>query len=219
MKCTSDIRIHLGLLIALMAVPLLGQTSTTKAPSESAQKPETPNAEVGIAGRADAPADRKSYVIGRDDVLAISVWKEPDLTRSVPVRSDGKISLPLVGEIEAAGHTPAALEIELTQRLRAYMQDPEVAVIVEQMNSKKFNILGEVTKPGSYSLTGVSTVMDAIAIAGGFRDFAKRKDVYVLRQNPDGSQSKLPFNYKDFIKGKNPAQNIKLQPHDTVIVP
>jgi polysaccharide export outer membrane protein len=160
-----------------------------------------------------------SFVIGNDDVLAINVWKEPDVSRSVPVRSDGKISLPLVGEIQAAGETPLKLEQGIADRLKAFMDEPEVTVIVEQIKSQKFNILGYVNKPGSYALSNSATVLDAIAIAGGFRDFAKKKSIYVLRQNPDGSQKRIPFNYKDVVKGENPAQNIKLQPHDTIVVP
>jgi polysaccharide biosynthesis/export protein len=160
-----------------------------------------------------------SYRIGNDDRLAISVWKEPDLTKEIPVRSDGKISLPLVGEIQAAGQTPLQLESEIAGRLKNYITVPEVTVIVEQINSKKYNILGQVGKPGEFSLTLSTTVMDAIAAAGGFRDFAKTKGVYILRQNADGTQSRLNFNYKDFLKGKNLDQNVKIQPHDTIIVP
>ena len=94
-----------------------------------------------------------------------------------------------------------------------------MTVIVQQINSQKFNILGQVARPGSYSLTSSSTVLDAIAVAGGFRDFAKQKSIYVLRQNSDGRQSRIPFNYKQVIKGKNSAQNLKLQPNDTIVVP
>jgi polysaccharide export outer membrane protein len=160
-----------------------------------------------------------SFVIGPEDVLAISVWKEPDLTHSIPVRSDGKISLPLVGEVQASGRTPAQLENDIAAKLRSFITDPEVTVIVEQVNSKKFNILGQVGKPGSYSLAMASTVVDAIALAGGFKDFAKQKGVYILRQNADGSQQRIPFNYKDFIRGKAGAKNIPLEPHDSIIVP
>lgn len=160
-----------------------------------------------------------SFVIGNNDVLAISVWKEPELTKSVPVRSDGKISLPLIGEIQASGKTPLQLENEVSSKLKSYITAPEVTVIVEQINSKKFNIMGEIAKPGSYSLGLPLTIMDAIALAGGFRDFAKKKDIYILREKPDGSEYKIPFNYKDFIKGKNPAQNVRVQPNDTIIVP
>lgn len=165
-----------------------------------------------------APHD-STYVIGDNDLLAISVWNEKDISRSVPVRSDGKISLPLVGEVEATGRTPLQLEQEITTQLRNYITAPQVSVIVEKSNSKKFNILGEVLKPGSYSIALASTVVDAIALAGGFRDFAKKKDIHVLRQNPDGSQSRLNFNYNDFIKGKNPSQNVRLEPNDTIVVP
>ncbi|HEX3741020.1 MAG TPA: polysaccharide biosynthesis/export family protein [Terriglobales bacterium] len=171
-----------------------------------------------VAASANDPHDN-SFVIGNNDVLAISVWKEPDISRSVPVRSDGKISLPLAGEVQAAGLTPLKLEQEIAGKLQSYISEPEVTVIVQQINSQKFNILGMVSKPGSYSLTTSSTVLDAIALAGGFRDFAKQKSIYVLRQNPNGSELRLPFNYKDVVKGKNADQNVKLQPNDTIVVP
>jgi polysaccharide export outer membrane protein len=161
----------------------------------------------------------KSFVIGVSDVLAISVWKEPEVSRSVPVRSDGKISLPLAGEVQAAGLTPLKLEQDIASKLQNYISEPEVTVIVQQINSRKFNILGMISRPGSYSLTSSSTVLDAIAVAGGFRDFAKQKSIYVLRHNPDGTEARLSFNYKDVIKGKNPDQNVKLQPNDTIVVP
>lgn len=160
-----------------------------------------------------------SFVIGNDDVLAINVWKEPDISRSIPVRSDGKISLPLVGEVQAAGRTPLRLEQEIAGKLRSYISEPEVTVMVQQINSEKFNILGQVTRPGSYPLTNSATVLDAIAVAGGFRDFAKQKSIYILRQNPDGGESRILFNYKNVVKGKSPEQNIKLEPRDTIVVP
>jgi polysaccharide biosynthesis/export protein len=160
-----------------------------------------------------------SYVIGVDDVLAVNVYKEPEISRTVPVRSDGKISLPLAGEVQASGETPKQLEQSLSAKLKNYITQPEVTVIVEQIKSQKFNVLGMVAKPGSYLLGNSPTVLDAIAMAGGFRDFAKQKSIYVLRKSPDGAESRLPFNYKDVIKGKNPEQNVKLQPNDTVVVP
>jgi len=166
-----------------------------------------------------AKAHDNSFVIGNDDVLAINVWKEPDVSRSIPVRSDGKISLPLVGEVQATGRTPLKLEEEIAARLKNYIAEPEVTVIVQQINSQKFNILGMVNKPGSYVINNSATVLDAIALAGGFRDFAKQKSIYILRQDADGSQTRLPFNYKEVVKGKNSGQNIKLQPRDTIVVP
>jgi polysaccharide export outer membrane protein len=162
---------------------------------------------------------RFGFVIGNDDHLTIDVWNEPEVTRSVPVRSDGKISLPLAGELQAAGRTPLQLEKDIAAKLLNYITKPVVTVIVEQINSEKFNILGQVAKPGSYPLTAATTVLDAIAAASGFRDFAKQKGIYILRQNPGGGESRIPFNYKDVIKGKNPGQNINLQSNDTIVVP
>jgi polysaccharide export outer membrane protein len=174
------------------------------------------------SGQADASPGKPhddSFVIGNDDVLAINVWKEPDISRSIPVRSDGKISLPLVGEVQAAGQTPLKLEQDIAAKLKSYISEPEVTVMVQQINSQKFNILGQVVRPGTYVIANSVTVLDAIALAGGFRDFAKQKSIYILRQNAAGGQSKLPFNYKDVVNGKNTAQNIKLQPRDTIVVP
>lgn len=170
-------------------------------------------------GATALKAHDDSFVIGNDDVLAIDVWKEPEISKSIPVRSDGKISLPLVGELQAAGETPLRLEHAIAARLKNFIEEPEVTVIVQQINSQKFNILGYVNKPGSFPLTNSATVLDAIALAGGFRDFAKQKSIYVLRQNSDGSQHRIPFNYKEVVKGHNPVQNIKLQPRDTIVVP
>lgn len=160
-----------------------------------------------------------SFIIGIDDVLAINVWKEPDVSRAVPVRSDGKISLPLAGEVQASGETPKTLERAIAAKLQSYIAEPEVTVIVQEIRSRRFNILGQVEKPGAYPLANSATILDAIALAGGFRDFAKQKSIYVLRQNPNGTQSRIPFNYKQVIRGKNPEENIFLQPRDTVVVP
>ncbi len=171
-----------------------------------------------VPSAAPKPHD-DSFVIGNDDVLAINVWKEPDVSRSIPVRSDGKISLPLVGEVQAAGLTPLRLEKDIASKLKNYISEPEVTVIVQQVNSQKFNILGQVARPGTFVIANSLTVLDAIALAGGFRDFAKQKAIYVLRQNADGTQTRIPFNYKEVVKGQNPAQNIKLQPRDTIVVP
>jgi polysaccharide export outer membrane protein len=181
----------------------------------SAPPPSTPPSEV----TASKPHDN-SFVIGNDDILTINVWKEPDVSqKAIPVRSDGKISLPLVGEVQATGRTPLSLEQDIAARLKSYIADAEVTVMVQQINSQKYNVLGQVAKPGAYSLTNSQTVLDAIAIAGGFRDFAKQKSIYILRQNPDGTQSRLPFNYKNVVKGQDSAQNVRLQPRDTIVVP
>jgi polysaccharide biosynthesis/export protein len=217
LKSNADYPI--GFLLVILSCSLLGQVP---APGQANRGLSTAAVAV-LSGESVTPSGNKphddSFVIGNDDVLAINVWKEPDISRSIQVRSDGNISLPLVGEVQAAGRTPVQLKQDITAKLQNYIAKPEVTVMVEQINSKKFNILGQVAKPGSYSLTLAPTVMDAIAIAGGPRDFAKQKAIYILRQNPSGGQSRIVFNYKDFIKGKNLHQNIKLEPHDTVVVP
>ena len=192
------------------------------AANQSGAQDTGPAAMASVTQPVVAPANKPhddSFVIGNDDLLSINVWKEPDLSRSIPVRSDGRISLPLVGEVRAAGQTPLKLEQDIANKLQPYLEDPDVTVMVQQINSQKFNILGKVVKPGSYPLTNSATVLDAIAVAGGCRDFAKEGSIYILRQNLDGSESRLPFNYKDVIKGRNTAQNIRLQPRDTIVVP
>ena len=212
-----------GIGISLTCILLCGWLflQTVQAEDAKSGKPEVGSQAVAApsTGSSANKAHDASYIIGDDDVLAINVWKEPEVSRKVPVRSDGRISLPLAGEVQARGQTPLQLEQELASKLQSYISEPEVTVMVQQINSQKFNILGQVTKPGAYSLTNSATVLDAIALAGGFRDFAKKKSVYVLRQNADGTQTRIPFNYKEVLKGENPAQNIKLQPRDTIVVP
>lgn len=198
-------------LAAQSAPQAVTQNAVANTPTSTASQP--------TADASGAKAHDDSFVIGNDDVLSINVWKEPDISRSIPVRSDGKISLPLVGEVQAAGRTPLKLEQDIAGRLKSYIAEPEVTVIVQEIKSQKFNILGQVNKPGTYVLSNSLTVLDALAAAGGFRDFAKQKAIYILRQNTDGTQSRLPFNYKEVLKGQNLAQNIKLQPRDTIVVP
>ncbi len=212
--------LHVLTLLAAVSGAALAQSDAASKPAENA--PATNAAADKQAGqnqqRQSVHSD-SSYVIGADDLLAINVWKEQEISRTVPVRSDGKISLPLVGELTAGGQTPLQLEQEIAKRLQSYISEPEVTVIVQDSKSRKINILGMVARPGSYLLTGSTTVLDAIAMAGGFKDFAKQKAIYVLRQGENGSEQRLPFNYKDVIKGKNTEQNIHLQPRDTVVVP
>jgi polysaccharide biosynthesis/export protein len=209
-----SIRVANGVGFLLIMLSAIG---FTPAPSPAQQVPSAENSTADVH-TATKPHDA-AYLIGSSDVLAITVWKEPEISKSVPVRPDGKISLPLVGELQAAGRTPLQLEQDIASKLKTYITNPDVNVIVQQINSEKFNILGRVGRPGSFPLTGATTVLDAIAIAGGFQDFAKQKGVYILRQNPGGSQTRIPFNYKDVVKGKHPEQNIKLQSGDTVVVP
>jgi len=216
-----DRRLGLGLVCILLTGYVWAQMPAANQNQSGAQSP-APTAMASVAQPMVASATKPhddSFVIGNEDVLAIHVWKEPDLSRSIPVRSDGRISLPLVGELQAAGQTPLKLEQDIATKLQPYLEEPEVTVMVQQINSQKFNILGKVAKPGSYPLTNSATVLDAIALAGGCRDFAKQGSIYILRQNPDGGESRIPFNYKEVIKGQNIVQNIRLQPHDTIVVP
>ena len=203
----------LSVSVVLASVVLVGVLAGSA--GAQAAPPTTPARDAAASG--EKPHD-DTFVIGNDDVLAINVWKEPDISRSIPVRSDGKISLPLVGEVQAAGLTPLKLEKDIAEKLKSYISEPEVSVMVQQVNSQKFNILGQVTKPGTYVIANSPTVLDAIALAGGFRDFAKKKSIYVLRHGASG-EVRLAFNYKDVSEGKHMEQNVKLQPGDTIIVP
>ena len=208
-------KLCLAALLVLVSVGLFAQTESAPQAAPAGDKAATDKA----AAAPEKARSDDSYVIGPNDVLSINVWKEPEVSRSVPVRSDGKISLPLVGELQAGGQTPKQLEQEITKKLQSYISEPEVTVIVTDSKSQRINILGMVARPGAYLLSGSTTVLDAIAMAGGFKDFAKKKSIYVLRAGPDGTQKRLPFNYKDVIKGTNPEQNIKLLPGDTVVIP
>jgi polysaccharide export outer membrane protein len=176
-----------------------------------------------VVPAATAPPDRvrtdSAYIIGPGDLLAINVWNEPEVTGKVPVRTDGKISVPLAGEIQASGLTPDSLQATISKKLNEFVKEPAVTVVVEEMNSRQFNVLGEVQHPGSFPLIRPTRVLDALAQAGGFRDFAKVKKIYVLRRSPTGGSVKLPFNYKRVTQGENIQDDVELQAGDTVIVP
>jgi len=158
------------------------------------------------------------YSIGAEDVLAIDVWKEPEVSRTVPVRMDGKISLPLVNDLQAAGLTPTQLSSEIAERLRAVLVNPQVTVIVTQMNSQRFYIVGQVTRGGSFPLEPNMTAVQALSNAGGFTMFANLKKIYVLRSQ-NGLDQKLPVNYKEVISGRKPIGDIRLKAGDTIVVP
>ena len=176
----------------------------------SASDPAKP---VGTPATTD-PA----YIIGPEDVLDINVWKEPDMTRTVPVRPDGKISLPLINDVQAAGSTPQQLAATVTEKLRKFVQEPQVTVIVTAINSQRIFVVGEVMRAGAFPLIPGMTVLQALSSAGGFSTFADVKKIHVMRM-VNGKQVELPFNYREVLKGDNQDQNIKLQPGDTVIVP
>ena len=195
------------------------------APAQSLRTDGAVKPEHNIAAAISRPAAPKpnahenEYTIGPDDILAINVWKEADLSRSAVVRPDGRITLPLVGDLEATGLTPKQLQDTIQKRLGAYVSNPTVTVIVEAAKSHKFNIVGQVQKPNVYLLSNPTTVLDAIVIACGFREWAKIKNIYILRAAATGGREKLPFNYKKVIKGEAAEQNIQLRAGDTIVVP
>ncbi len=156
------------------------------------------------------------FVIGPDDVLVISVWKEPDITRTIPVRPDGKITLPLVNDVQAAGLTPMQLSLSITEKLRKFINEPQVTVIVQAINSRRIHIVGQVGRQGTFPMLPDMTAMQALAGAGGFSQFANTKKTYILRME-DGKQIRIPFNYNEVLKGNK--NDVKLKPHDTIVVP
>jgi len=209
------------LLAAMMFVFVLSLNAQEAAVADaSAPAPKTEaKATAAAANTTPAATGKADYLIGPDDVLSINVWREPELTRLVPVRPDGKISLPLVGDVEAAGFSTVQLQSALSEKLKSFVENPEVTVIVQEVRSLKFNVIGEVLRPGSYPLTKSLTVLDGLAAAGGFRDFAKLSKIYVLRQQADGKSTRMAFHYKDVIKCKKSEENVALQSHDTIVVP
>jgi polysaccharide biosynthesis/export protein len=207
--------------------PLSNQSVSTSAPTGSPASvssdpaaAQEANAEPGSpVEKFDSTPANDDYVIGAQDVLAIDVWREPELSRSVPVRPDGKISLPLVGDISVSGLTPRLLQTRLEAVLDAFIHKPQVTVIVQEVNSRKFYIIGQVEKPGTYSLATHVAILDALAMAGGFRDFAKVQQIYLLRLMPDGSRKRVFFDYKAAVNGKDTYRDIEIQTGDTLVVP
>jgi polysaccharide export outer membrane protein len=158
------------------------------------------------------------YRLGPEDVVEVLVWKNPDLTREVTVRPDGKISLPLIGDIEAAGHTIPQLKEQISEKLKPYYRDvPQVSVIIRQVNSYVIYMLGQVRGPGKYVVTAGTTFLQAIALAQGFTDFASTNKIIVRRKMADGEEAALTMRYQDVVLGKQ--KNIILKPGDTIIVP
>jgi polysaccharide export outer membrane protein len=174
-------------------------------------------ASSGGSMRAAPRPEPGEYRIGREDVLEVVVWHEPELSRIVPVRPDGKISLPLAGEVEAAGRTPAELQQGLTKSLGPYIKDAAVAVLVREINASRVFVMGEVTKPGGFPLRGPVSVMQAIALAGGRTEFAG-DDIVWLRLKPDGSAERVRLSFEDLVKGEA-AGALWLRGGDVLYVP
>jgi polysaccharide export outer membrane protein len=170
---------------------------------------------VFMAAPAVAQGSPGGYRIGPSDQLQVIVWKEPDLTRDVTVRFDGMITVPLVGDVQAAGQTPMQLAESLTKGLRQYVEAPRVTVGVSQASSFRFFVVGQVTKSGEYPLSDHTTALQGLALAGGFREFAKLEGIVIVRRN----QTVVPVNYKRITEGKDLSQNVPLSPGDTIVVP
>ena len=194
-------------------------TSVALAQEAPREKRPAPAPATAAARAVDAviPTEDGDYKIGPEDVLDISVWKNEELSRTVPVRPDGKVSLPLVNDIQAAGLTPSRLRQELTRRLSEYVPSPEVAVIVREVHSAKVSVVGAVRTPGRYEVRSPATVLELIALAQGFTDFASRERIVVLRQN-GATQSRINFNYRKITDGTE-QDNFFVQPGDIIVVP
>lgn len=185
-------------------------TSPTR--EQSAESVKTPPAVPAMP--TAAPVDPKSYQIGPEDILLVRVWREPELSQGVQVRPDGKITLPLIGEVQAAGLTPDELRTKIVEALSEYINKPEVMVSIQSVQSRKYYIQGEVNRPGAFPLVVPTTVLEALSNAGGFREFANKKKITILRKG-----KLFKFNYNDVIKGKNMEQNILLENGDYINVP
>jgi polysaccharide export outer membrane protein len=201
--------------ILLYLLILCGAFGAAFAQSKSLISPVTPG--INSATAVALPQD-STYVIGPEDILQVNVWKEAEISALVPVRSDGKISLALLDDVQAAGLTPVQLAANISERLKRFISTPRVTVIVTAMNSRKAYIMGQVTRQGAILLVSDLTVLQALSAAGGPAPFASLRRIYVLR-NEGGKQQKLPFNYAEVIKGRNTEQNIVLKPGDTIVVP
>jgi polysaccharide export outer membrane protein len=201
-------KLLMGIALSILAAPL-------GAPAQDAAEAKP---KAGTSAPQVSPAQDAEYKIGAQDVLRIDVWKEPEISRTAPVRPDGRISLPLINDVQAAGLTAAQLAAVIADGLRKYITNPQVTVGVTEINSRRVYVTGEVTRPGAFPLLPNMTVLQALSSSGGFSQFAKLKSIYVLRTE-DGKQMKHPFNYKEVVSGRKPELNIPLQPGDVIVVP
>jgi len=210
----------LMILLGVSAVILGAQEKPGKAPTENKMAPgQDKAANGGVDGTTAKPVtDDPNYIIGPEDELIVNVWREADLSRTVPVRPDGKISLPLLNDVQASGLTPMQLGSEITTRLKKFISEPQVTIIVSKVNSQRIYIVGEVTHAGAYPLVPNMTVLEALSSAGGCTPFAKQTKIYILRQDK-GQEVRRPFNFKEVLSGQRMEQNILLKAGDTIVVP
>src|SRR5215471_4116009 len=198
---------------------VIGATANGQDPAQQEKKEEAKDAK-GQAAESPAPAasNDPAYKIGAQDVVKIDVWREDQLTRTVPVRPDGKITLPLLNDVQAVGLTPMELAGAIREELKKYITNPQVTVSVSEINSKRIYVNGEVNRSGAFQLLPHMTILQALSGSGGFTAFARIKNIYILRVR-DGKPVRIPFNYKEAIRGKNSEQNIELEAGDVIVVP
>jgi polysaccharide export outer membrane protein len=215
--------------LRLFALAFMAAIATSSVHGQSASIKAQPDDKISTAKSgaaynsptdlsAKAATDDPNYVIGPEDELIISVWREPDISRSVPVRPDGKISLALLNDVQATGRTPMQLGSDITEKLKSFISEPQVTVIVAKINSQRIFVVGEVPRTGSYTLLPNMTAVDAISSAGGFTPFAKRTKIYILRKE-NGKMTSIPFNYKEVVKNRRSDQDVVLKPGDRIVVP
>jgi len=192
---------------------LLVSSAWAQAPDKNASGSAAKTVEPSATLAVDS-----DYKIGPQDVIRIDVWKEPDISRTIPVRPDGKVSVPLLNDVQASGLTAMQLAASLRDGLSKYLNNPQVTVTVSEINSRRVYLTGEVNRPGALPLLPNMTVLQALSSAGGFTQFAKLKSIYIMRTE-NGKQVKHPFNYKEVVKGNLAEQNILLQPGDVIVIP
>jgi polysaccharide export outer membrane protein len=191
--------------------------SAAPAPAQQASPPQAPQPPTNLTISPAVQTLPPGYVVGVEDVLSIVFWRERDMSADVVVRPDGKISLPLLDDIQAAGYTPEQLSVVLETAAAKFVSQPNATVVVREIHSRKVYVVGQVTRPGTFPLAGDMNVLQAIAMAGGLLDYADKGDIAIVRLE-NGRERRLKFNYNDVVKGKNVAQNVVLKPGDTIVV-
>jgi polysaccharide export outer membrane protein len=218
MRKTKLLRVLL--LLPIFAINMHGQSESVKSrPANPLVSDKARNVNTVTEDLPVRPVTGDAnYIIGPDDELNVVIWKEPEISRTVPVRPDGKISLALINDVQASGQTPVQLGLDITSRLKKFIADPQVTVVVTRVNSRRIFLVGEVTRAGAYSLLPNMTVLEAISSAGGCTPFAKQTKIYILRKE-DGKEVRVPFNYKAVLSRQKAEQNIALKAGDTIVVP
>src|SRR6266481_3851307 len=206
------------MIVSAMFCWVFAAGALAQAPNTDSKAPENAPPSVAATDTKATDVAPQGYIVGESDVLRVNVWKEPEVSQTVVVRTDGSISLPLINEVRVSGMTPIQIQIMVAEKLKNFLNNPQVTVTVTDIRSKRAFITGEVVRPGTYALNAQTTILQLIAQAGGFTPFAKKDGIVVLRTE-DGKQSRLKFKYKEVVQGKKTEQNIALHPGDTVVVP